>query len=260
MKRFLNDIRKYFSYAVYAAKAELKAEITNSYLNWIWWILEPVCFMLIYVFISQTVFNSKIDHVETFIFIGLSAWNFFNKVVLTSVKLIQTNSAIVAKVYIPKYILILQKMLVNGFKMMISFLIVFLMIPIFGVPFSFTLLYMIPLLVLLFIITFGICTWVMHLGVYLEDLFYIVNIGLKLVFYMTGIFYSITDKLSYPLNAIMLKSNPIAFIIQQLRNVMIYQKSPDFLFMGIWVILSCIICFIGIKMIYKYENSYVKVI
>ena len=36
MKRFINDMEKYYRYAVYSAKAELKAEVAGSYLNWIY--------------------------------------------------------------------------------------------------------------------------------------------------------------------------------------------------------------------------------
>ena len=48
MVRFWNDLKKHNGYALYAAKAELKTEVASSYLNWIWWILEPLCFMMIY--------------------------------------------------------------------------------------------------------------------------------------------------------------------------------------------------------------------
>ena len=50
MKKFINNIAKYYKYAVYSAKAELKSEVADSYLNWLWWIIEPFCFMLIYTF------------------------------------------------------------------------------------------------------------------------------------------------------------------------------------------------------------------
>ena len=49
-KRFRNDMKKYWKYAIYSSKAQLKSEIANSYLNWLWWILDPLCFMMIYVF------------------------------------------------------------------------------------------------------------------------------------------------------------------------------------------------------------------
>ena len=47
-KRFRDDMKKYWKYAVYSSKAQLKSEIANSYLNWLWWILDPLCFMLMY--------------------------------------------------------------------------------------------------------------------------------------------------------------------------------------------------------------------
>ena len=51
MNRFIKDTKKYWKYTIYAAKSQLKTEVANSYLNWIWWILEPFCFMLIYAFV-----------------------------------------------------------------------------------------------------------------------------------------------------------------------------------------------------------------
>ena len=57
MKRFLKNVKKYWSYSLCAAKAELKAEVANSYLNWLWWILDPLSFMIIYTFMVKIVFN-----------------------------------------------------------------------------------------------------------------------------------------------------------------------------------------------------------
>ncbi len=260
MKRFFKDIKKYFSYALYSAKAELKAEISNSYLNWIWWILEPLAFMFIYMFIYSVVFRGTQEYLSLFIFIGLTSWNFFNKCVTSSVKLVQNNTAIVSKVYLPKFILVLEKMLVNGFKMLVSFALTFVMMPFFGVPFSWHIVLLIPYLLLLFLFTFGGCCWLMHFGVFVEDLSYIVNIALRLIFYMTGVFYPIESKLSAPFNTILLKGNPIAFIIDGLRDVILYQQLPNFRFLAIWFLLTSLIIWVGIKMIYRYENSYVKVI
>ena len=39
-KRFMDDMKKYWKYAVYSSRAQLKSEIANSYLNWLWWILD----------------------------------------------------------------------------------------------------------------------------------------------------------------------------------------------------------------------------
>ena len=57
MQKFFQDIKKYYKYIIYSTKSNLKTEVANSYLNWLWWIIEPLCFMLIYTFIFSVVFT-----------------------------------------------------------------------------------------------------------------------------------------------------------------------------------------------------------
>jgi len=101
IKRAIKDISKYFRYSVVSAKAKLKAEVAGSYLNWIWWVLEPFCFMLIYTFIFGYVFNSREQYFPVYIFTSLTLWNFFNKTVQSSVRMVRANKQIVSKVYFP---------------------------------------------------------------------------------------------------------------------------------------------------------------
>lgn len=146
MSRFLKDTKKYYKYAIYSAKSKLQSEVASSYLNWLWWVLDPICFMLIYTLIFGVVFNAKEQYFTVFIFIGLTMWDFFNKTLQQSVKIVKNNKSIVAKVYLPKYILVMVRMFVNGFKMLISFGIVIIMMVIYRVPVSFNILYMIPIM------------------------------------------------------------------------------------------------------------------
>ena len=96
--------------------------------------------MLIYTLIFGVVFNAKEQYFTVFIFIGLTMWDFFNKTLQQSVKIVKNNKSIVAKVYLPKYILVMVRMFVNGFKMLISFGIVIIMMVIYRVPVSFNIL------------------------------------------------------------------------------------------------------------------------
>ncbi len=254
------DIKKYLGYAVYSAKLELKAEVINSYLNWLWWILEPICMMCIYIFIVEGVFKSKEPNFPIFVFVGISVWNYFNKMVKCSVKLVKTKKNIISKVYVPKYILILEESLINMFKTFISFGLILLFIIIFKVPFTLYLLLFIPYFILLYILTFGICCICMHLGTYVEDLNNVVNIILKFLLYFSGIFYNIKTRISFPLNELLLKLNPIAFIIDSFRGIFLYGEIANIPILLSWYIIGIILCYIGIRLIYKYENGYIKVV
>lgn len=261
MKRFFKNIKKYWRYSTYAAKAELKAEVANSYLNWLWWILDPIAFMITYTVLVEVVFNASEPYFPVFVFVGLTCWNYFNTCISNSVKLVSSNKAIVTKVYVPKYILLLVKSLKNLFKMMISWALVIILMLIFKVPFHFTMFYWFLIIPVLFVVTFGISSILLHFGIFVEDLYNVTNIVLKLVFYLSGIFYSISSRIHNKLfRSILLKFNPIAFIMAQSRNVFIYGKSPSFIWLALWFVVGCLLSWIGITIIHKYENSYAKVI
>lgn len=259
MKKFIEDIKKYYKYIIYATRSNLKTEVANSYLNWLWWILDPLCFMLVYTFIVEIVFKTKEVCFPVFVLIGLTVWNFFNMNVNSSVKLISNNKAIVDKVYIPKYILTLVKMFTNLFKMMISWALILIMMLFFKVPYTLYLLQFLPVLIILFTLLFGISSLLMHFGVFIEDLNNVMTIVLKLVFYMSGIFYAIPTRIPTPFNSILLNLNPIALIIDSFRKMFIYQSIVDFKMLLLWFIVGLVLSFIGIKTVQKYENSYAKV-
>lgn len=259
MKRFIEDIKKYYKYTIYAAKAELKSEVAGSHLGWLWWFLEPLCFMLVYAFMVVAIFNASEKYMLAFVFIGNTIWTFFNKSLSTSVKLISSNKNIVTKVYIPKFILVLVKMFVNFFKLLVSFLIVAGLMLFYSVPVSLSMLQMVPILIVLFLFTFGICVIFSHFGVFVEDLANVVNIFLKLLFYFSGIFYSVTTRIPAPYGGILAKINPVAFAIEQSRAALLYGQSMDWLVLGVWFVIAVVLCIVGIRVIYKNENNYVKV-
>ena len=260
MKRFITNIKKYFKYAVYAARADLKSEVEGSYLNWIWWVLDPLCFMLIYIFVASVVFKSTEPYFPVFIFIGLTVWDFFNRSVNGSVKIVSNNRSIVTKIYIPKYILILQKSFVYLFKMGISWLLVFGLMIVFRVPITIHFLWFIPILIIFYLITFGVSCILLHYGIFVEDLSNITSLALRFLFYLSGIFYHIGKKVPEPYNDILLRCNPVACIINAYRNIFIYNKMPSLIMLGAWTIVGILLIAIGIHIIHKNENSYAKVI
>lgn len=259
LNRAFHDLKKYFRYSVVSAKSKLKAEVANSYLNWLWWILDPLCFMLIYTFIFGFVFNAREQYFPVFIFIGLTMWDFVNKTLIGSVKTIKLNKAIVSRVYFPKFILVLSKIWINGFKMMISFGIVILMMLISHVQLSWNILFFIPILLILSLFTFGCACFLMHYGVYVEDLSNVLNVVLRFVFYVTGIFYNIETRIPQ-VGGLLNKVNPIAFLITSMRQSLIYGETPDWKLLLVWLAVSVILVLLGIRKIYKEENSYVKAI
>ena len=67
-------------------------------------------------------------------------------------------------------------------------------------------------------------------------------------------------KVPAPFNTILLRCNPVAFIINAYRNIFLHNKMPSLAMMGCWTLAGLLLTAIGIHIIHKYENSYAKVI
>lgn len=258
--RFIRDIRKYFRYAIRSAKADLRSEVSNSYLDWMWWLIEPFCMMLIYTFIFGVVFNAAEEYFSVFVFIGITLWGFFSRSVTGSVNTVRANKAIITKVYLPKYVLLLSKMFVNGFKMLISVAIILLMMLVMRVPLTLNVLCVLPIMIVFFMFTFGVGTILMHYGVYVSDLGYITGIVLSMLMYLTGTFYSISKRIPEPFGEILENFNPVAFLISSIRNALLYGQAPSLDLLILWTFVSTILIALGVFTIYSNENAYVKVI
>ena len=100
----------------------------------------------------------------------------------------------------------------------------------------------------------------MHIGVFIEDMSYVIDILLQMLFYFTGIFYSVGKSFPLPLGHILETVNPLAFFIAQMRNALIYKTDISLLGIAIWFVISILLAINGSCIVYKNENTYVKVI
>jgi teichoic acid transport system permease protein len=269
----------------------MKAEVAGSFLSWMWWILDPLLYMIVYTFVAVVVFRSNEPYFPVFVFIGLNTWTFFSKTVKSGVKLVHDKKSVVTKVYIPKFVFILEKEAIFGIKMFVSCALTIIFMVIYQVPVTWKALWVIPLWMLLFMITFAFTTIITHFGVFVEDLMNVLTVALQLGFYLSGIFYSLEkrilnsnsldkimekiistgylDWLNLPLENISLNKilgnvlihgNPIALIMTDMRNVLLYDTEPHYVSLLVWAVISVIVGAIGVRTIYKHENTYVKII
>lgn len=258
--RFFRTFIKYWDYACYSAQCTLKTEVANSYLNWIWWLLEPLGMMCVYATVFGVFFHSKEQYYPVFIFIGLTMWNFFNGVLLDSINLIRRRRGIIANVYIPKYMILLSQVLLFGFKMLLSFGIVAIMLLAYRIPIGYHIFTAVGILPVFILFCYGISAVFMNMGVYISDLFDAMKIGLRMLMYLSGIFYSVEKRVPQPYGRLLGKYNPVAFFINSFREAILYNRMPNIKWMGIWVLASLGLTTLGIWLIGKNENDYVKVI
>lgn len=235
------------------------AEVAGSYLNWIWWLLEPFGNMCVYLVVFGYFFNSNEKYYASFIYIGVTLWGFFNGFIISSSNTVRSNRALVINIYIPKYVLLMNSLFVFGFKMLLSFILVALSMAMSGVCIGINILYSLPVLLIFCLFSYGCGLIFMHYGIYISDLQAALRIILHIAMYLSGVFYSIDNRVPQPFGKILLHINPIAFFIDSFRNCVLYDKKPEFIFMVVWFVITVMIVCAGLMLVTSNENDYAKV-
>ncbi|HXW33797.1 MAG TPA: ABC transporter permease [Acidimicrobiales bacterium] len=93
---------------VFLVRKEIKVKYKNSFLGFLWSMLNPALTILVYFFVFQVVLKNGIPSFVIYLFSGLLAWNLFQTGVLSATSVVVGNAGIVKKVAFPREILALS--------------------------------------------------------------------------------------------------------------------------------------------------------
>ena len=87
-----------------------------------------------------------------------------------------------------------------------------------------------------------------------------ISILLQIIFFANGIFYDVEQTIPAPFGGWIARFNPMTSIITAARDAMLYGRITHVKDMAVWLVVGAVLSIIGIALMYKNENNYVKVI
>ena len=168
---------------------DFKIKYKASVLGVIWSFLNPLLMTLVYMFVFSTLFRSSIENFVVYLMSGIILFNFFSEATNLGMQSIVGNAGLITKVYMPKYILPISKVLSSGINLIISMIPLMIVMAVTGVRFSKSLL-LIPLL-MLFLILFcvGVSLMLAAAMVYFRDVQFLWGILLTILNFLSPVFY-----------------------------------------------------------------------
>ena len=247
------------------AKREVIGRYRGSLMGMMWSLFNPLLMLVVYTFVFSMVFkakwNSGSDSKTEFalvLFSGLLVFNFFAECVNRAPTLIIANANYVKKVVFPLEILPWVILSTSLFHMMISFFVwlVFYIIS-FG-QLQLTLLFMPIIIFPLIFFTMGFAWILASLGVYLRDVAHIVGLMVTTLMFLSPIFYPLSS-LPKQYQAL-LSFNPLALIIEETRESLIWGHMPDLITLSIFTIISMIMAWLGFAWFQKTRKGFADVL
>ena len=236
---------------VQMSKREVVGRYKGSVMGLVWSFLNPVLMLAVYTIVFSIVFRSRWGAGEeesrlqfaVILFVGMIVHGLFAEVLNRAPDVILSNVNYVKKVVFPLEILpvvILAAALFHGMASLIVLLVAFLA---FNGYLPWTVL-LTPLVLLpLVVLTLGLAWIVASLGVFLRDIGQTVGIITTVMLFLSPVFFPITA-LPEQFRPLIL-ANPLTFIIQQAREVLIWGRLPDWLGLGAYLVVATAVAWAG---------------
>ena len=209
----------------YRAAAELRAEASNNFAGYIWWVLQPLLALVVY----YTAFRWLIPYPDRrfvlFLFIGVTVWQLWAGTLLRAGNSMITYRMMMLQMNVEKSIFQVSICFVNLVKFMVAFLLLLVLSPFIGGTMSWPLLSLPLLLVLLFMLTCGAAMTLAAVVPFFPDLIMVIDFVLHLMMFLSGVFFDLKI-LPEKLQSI-LYWNPLAVLIVQFRRVIMDGAAPE---------------------------------
>lgn len=166
------------------------------------------------------------------------------------------NGNILKKVYFPREILPISVVTSEAVNFVISTIIILAFVLGTGMGLTWYVIFYPVILLIQYILLIGISLFVSSITVYFRDLQHFIGIALQLLFYATPIVYA-TNIIPESYQWI-LRLNPMTFIIDGYRSIFYYQQQPDFISLGITLLVSLILCVVGYLLFSKLQKRFAE--
>ncbi|EDK72676.1 ABC-2 type transporter [candidate division TM7 genomosp. GTL1] len=207
---------------------DFKLRYKGSILGYVWTLLRPLAlFATLYVvFVYFLRFGSDTPYFPVYLLLGIVLWNYFVEVTANGVSAIVGKGDLLRKLSFPRYVVVVA----GSFSALINLTINFIVVGIFmvfgGVPFTLELLWLIPIVLELFVLSLALAFILSALYVRLRDINYVWEVILQAGFYATPILYPFTMVMQIsPEAAKFMILSPMAQIIQDARAVAITDQT-----------------------------------
>ncbi len=248
-------------------KREVAGRYKGSVMGMAWSFFNPVFMLTVYTFVFSEIFKSRWGGIggddsktqfAVVLFVGLIVLNLFNEVFNRAPGLILANVNYVKKVVFPIEILPVVVMGSALFHCLISLGVLLAAFAVFNGYLHWTAIFIPLVLMPLVILTTGLAWMLASLGVFLRDVGQTIIIISTVLMFLSPVFY--------PINAVperfrsVIMANPLTFIIEQAREVLIWGHLPSWMGLGVYTLFATVVAWVGYAWFQKTRKGFADVL
>ena len=234
---------------------DIKVRYRRSVLGMLWTVLNPLLMMVVITVVFSTLFKQNIEHFPIYYLSGSLIFSFSSETTSNALYSIIGNASLMKKVYIPKYLFPVSKVvsgLVNlGFSLIAMFLVMLAM----GVECRITLLLLPIPIFYTFLFATGLGLLLSAATVFFRDISHFYGVFVMAWTYFTPIFYPV-DILPETARKVM-DFNPMYHYVQYMRDLILYGNFPSMRENLICFLFGAVMLVLGTWVFYRKQDKFV---
>lgn len=234
---------------------DFKTKYKRSALGVGWSILNPLLTMMVQYLVFSTIFSNGTKNYPVYLLTGIVFFNFFSEAINMGMTSITSNAALIKKVYMPKYIYPVSRVLSSLINLGTSMIPLFAVMLITGVMPKLSMLLLIYDILCLIVFVTGMSLILSTFMTFFQDTFFLWGVVSMIWMYLTPIFYLDTI---IPDNFLgVYHMNPMYQFINFARICIIDGISPPPA-SYLWCLVIALIFFVlGVTVFRKNQNRFV---
>ncbi len=262
------EIWRYRDLLVLFVKRDITTVYKQTILGPLWFFIQPLFTSVIYTLVFNNIANIPTGEVPSFLFnlTGITAWNYFNECFSSTSNTFNQNAALFGKVYFPRVIMPMSKVIAGLVKFGIQLLILIIFYAYFlwqGFSISpNTNILLFPVYVLLMaLMGLGFGMIISAMTTKYRDLTVLIGFATSLLVYVSAVPYPVSqveDKM--PKLAWLVKMNPLTQIIEGFRYMILDEGVFTSLGLLYTIAVSIFIFIVGLLIFNKTEKNFIDTV
>ena len=234
---------------------DIKVRYRRSVLGMLWTVLNPLLMMIILTIVFSTLFKQNIEHFPIYYLSGSLIFSFCTETTSNAQYSILGNAALMKKVYIPKYLFPLSKVMSGIVNLGFSLTAMFIVMVVLKVDFKATLLLLPIPIFYTFLFAVGLGLFLAATTVFFRDLAPFYSVFTMAWTYLTPIFYPVEILPETVLKVVYF--NPMYHYVQYMRNLVLYGVFPSMTENLVCFLMGVIMLVVGTVVFYRKQDNFI---
>lgn len=209
------------------ARMSLRADATKFILGYVWWILEPMLYVgVLYVVFTIILTNRQPDFLM-FLMTGKLAFIWFSKSITQAGSSIVNGRGLVGKINVPMSMFPMSVVQECMYRQIAVFAFLLVVLVFNGYSPTFTWIYLIPVVAVTYIMILSLGMLAAGIVTVVRDFQPIIGLSMIFLMFTSGIFWDVRSLNDPAKTELLLSVNPLAFILDAYRQVLMYATPPD---------------------------------